>query len=196
MGAFARCFLFILASASCAVSQSLLEAISNYTELSNFTALLTNNPNLADAVLTTNTTSLLEPATLLIPSNEAFAKFEADNNLTISTLDISQLEPYLLYHLLVGQVTTGNLSDANGLTVPTFLSAPQYNNRSGGSSLGSNGSDNNPYNGQVVFLQAQQSGSRKFSVRQLSNPTYNATGGAGEVVVSHPIIFDCTSRLP
>lgn len=183
--------LSLLAFASSASSQALIQAISGYAELSNFTALLTANPNLANALLTTNTSSLIEPATVLIPNNNAFAKFASENNISISAISIQQLEPILLYHLLVGQVTTGNLSDAAGITVPTFLNTPQYNNRTGGPGLGSNGSSSDPNNGQVVFLQAQQDGSaasRRFKVRQLQNPTYNVTSGVGETIVSQSLL--------
>lgn len=106
----------------------------------------------------------------------------------MSNLTIQQLEPYLEYHLLVGQVTSDNLTAANGITVPTYLTGQQFNNRSAGDALGSTGANGDVHNGQVVFLQAKQSPSqnstKRFVVRQLENPTVNAQGGLGHMIVS------------
>lgn len=105
----------------------------------------------------------------------------------MSRLSIQQLESYLLYHLLVGEVLGQNLTAQQGITVPTFLTGPTFNNRSAGEGLGSSGADGDIHNGQVVFLQAKNSGTsgspNKFAVRQLQNPTVNAQGGLGHQIV-------------
>ena len=167
-------------------AQTLLEAISTFPELSNFTTLMTDNPDLAGALLTSNASSLTGTSTILVPDNSAFTKVSALYNVSMQNLSVQQLEPYLQYHLLVGQVTTENLTAENGITVPTFLTGPTFNNRSAGDALGSSGADGDINNGQVVFFQAKQQsgGSRRFTVRQLQNPTVNAQGGLGHMIVS------------
>lgn len=184
-----QAFIGICSIAACVSAQSLLEAISGFPELSNFTALLSDDPNLAQALLTSNYTSLRGPATVLVPDNSAFNKLSALYRVSMSNLTIQQLEPYLEYHLLVGQVTSENLTAASGITVPTYLTGQQFNNRSAGDALGSTGADGDVHNGQVVFLQAKQDQSssnntKRFTVRQLENPTINAQGGLGHMIVS------------
>ena len=106
----------------------------------------------------------------------------------MGNLSIEQLEPYLSYHLLVGEVTSDNLTLPEGITVPTYLMGETYNNRSAGEALGSTGADGDVHNGQVVFLQAKgaspaSNSSRKFALRQLQDPTVNAQGGLGHMIV-------------
>lgn len=181
--------IFVLFSLSAyAVSQSLLEAISTYPELSNFTTLMTDNPGLAGALLTSNASSLSGESTILVPNNAAFSKISALYNVTMANLTVEQLEPYLEYHLLVGRIGSQNFSEPQGVTVPTYLTGPTYNNRSAGAALGSSGASGDPRNGQVVFFQAKsngtQGGRKKFLLRQLQNPTVNAQGGLGHMIVS------------
>lgn len=181
------------AIANGANAKSLLEAVSNFPQLSNFTTLLTNYPTLAEGLLTSNYTSLSGPATFLVPSDSAFDKIAVYYDLPIANLTVEQLEPYIQYHLLVGEVTSYNLTAASGITVPTYLSAPQFNNRSAGEALGSTGADGNVHNGQVVFLQAKQdqsssSNTKRFVVRQLESPTVNVQSGLGHELVSRLLI--------
>lgn len=191
-------FALLLSLTACVASQSLLEAISAYPELSNFTALMTDNPGLAGALLTSNASSLTGESTILVPDNSAFRKISALYNVSMSNLTVEQLEPYLEYHLLVGRIGSSNFSAPQGLTVPTYLTGPTYNNRSAGAALGSSGAEGDVHNGQVVFFQAKTdntttNGSRRFMLRQLQNPTVNAQGGLGHMIVcphnpysSHP----------
>lgn len=178
------------------VSQSLLEAISAFDGLSRFTELMTNNPDLAGALLTSNTTFLSEASTILVPDNSAFDKVSALYNISMSNLSVSQLEPYLQYHVLVGQVTTENLTEPEGVTVPTFLSGPTFNNRTAGAALGSSGAEGDPHNGQVVFFQSKPSNSsssvKSFEIRQLQRPTIDAQGGLGHKIVSLLLSFNET----
>ncbi|KAK5075344.1 hypothetical protein LTS08_001590 [Lithohypha guttulata] len=177
------CF-HVLLLAAVAKAQSLLEAISTFPQLSNFTALMTDNPQLAGALLTSNSSSLTGQSTILVPDNSAFTKVSALYNVSMGNLSIQQLEPYLQYHLLAGLVTADNFTASEGVTVPTYLTGPTFNNRSAGAALGSSGADGDVRNGQVVFFQAKQttSGSRKFVLRQLQNPTVNAQGGLGHQI--------------
>lgn len=178
-------------------AQSLLEAISGFSQLSRFTELMTDNPQLAGALLTSNVSTFGGPSTILVPDNSAFDKISVIYNVSMSNLTVTQLEPYLQYHLLVGQVTTENLTAPRGVTVPTFLTGPQFNNRTAGAALGSSGATDDPKNGQVVFLQSKprnstENGRRMFEIRQLQNPTVNAQGGLGHQIVSRspPMIHD------
>lgn len=84
--------------------------------------------------------------------------------------------------LLAGQVTTENFTAEEGITVPTFLTSPTFNNRSAGAALGSSGADGDVKNGQVVFFQAKQTSQKKFVLRQLQNPTVTAQGGLGHQI--------------
>lgn len=187
MKPFLQCVPAILGLARIVTSQSLLEAISAYPELSNFTALMTDNPDLAGALLTSNASSLTGPSTVLVPDNSAFSKVSVLYNISMSNLTVEQLEPYLQYHLLVGTVLSENFTDPAGITVPTYLTGPTFNNRSAGQALGSTGADGDAHNGQVVFFEAKSDtssgGTKRFSLRQLANPTVNAQGGLGHKIV-------------
>lgn len=172
-------------------AQSLLEAIAGYPGLTNFVTLLQNNPNLANALLSNanrSSLSLSEPTTVLIPSNEAFRKESTLFGLPYQNLTVEQLQPYLQYHLLVGSVTSTNLTNST-LTVPSFLSAEQYNNRSAGAALGADTSGS--HNGQVVILSPIRTSSNKFLIRQLGG--ISAQGGFIDKVVR---IFLNTSQMP
>lgn len=174
---------------SLVASQSLLDAISTYPQLSNFTALMRDNPALANALLTANATSLTGDITVLVPDNSAFTKVSSLYNISMSSLTLQQIEPFLSYQVMVGQYTSNNFTTQGGITAPTFLSGPQYNNRSAGAALGSSGANGDIRNGQVVFIQAKDdtsnaSATRKFALRQLSNPMFNAQGGLGHQIVS------------
>lgn len=177
----------VLTLAACAASQSLLVAISQYPELSRFTELMTNNPGLAGALLTSNSSSLSGPSTVLVPDNSAFDKVSVLYNVSMSDLSVEELEPYLQYHLLAGEVLSNNFTAPAGITVPTYLTGPTYNNRSAGDALGSTGADGDVHNGQVVFFQAKSggtvNGTKRFAVRQLQNPTVDAQGGLGHKIV-------------
>ena len=175
--------LNLLSVVICVSSQTLLEAISNLPELSNFTALITDNPNIAGALLTSNALLLRGQSTILVPDNSAFTKVSALYNMSMSKLSLEQFEPYISYHLLVGQVKSENFTAPEGITIPTYLTGPTYNNRSAGEGLGSSGADGDVHNGQVVFFQAKSSGTQRFILRQLQNPTVNAQGGLGHQIV-------------
>lgn len=180
----------ILGLVSLGVSQSFLTAISQFSQLSNFTTLMYNNPGLAGALLTSNATSLTK-TTVLVPDNSAFDKLEASLGAPIGSLTVEQLEPVLQYHLLVDELTTENFTVANGTTRPTFLAGPTYNNRSAGAALGSSGAEGDPHNGQVVFMQASEpeddpsvAGAKRFRLRQTNaqSERIEVQGGLGHVI--------------
>lgn len=182
----------LLTWATGVASQSLVEAISAFPELSNFTSLMIANPGLAGALLTSNASSLTGPATVLVPDNSAFTKLSVRYNISMGKLSLEQLEPYLEYHLLVGLVGSTNFSTPGGITVPSYLTGPTFNNRSAGAALGSTGADGDIHNGQVVFFEAKSTtttanGTKKFALRQLQNPTVNAQGGLARMIVCHSL---------
>ena len=159
-------------------AQSFLTALSQFPQLSNFTTLMRNNPGLAGALLTSNASSLTQ-ITVLVPDNSAFDKLEASLGAPIGSLSVTQLEPILQYHLLVGKLTANDFAAQNGTTVPTFLNGPKYNNRSAGAALGSSGATGDPHNGQVVFIQAISPNSKRFIVGRQASPIATVQGGLG-----------------
>lgn len=184
----------LFALATRVASQSLVEAISVFPELSNFTSLMRDNPGLAGALLTSNASSLDGQATVLVPDNSAFTKLSVRYNMSMGKLSLEQLEPYLQYHLLVGLVGSENFSTPGGITVPSYLTGPTFNNRSAGAALGSSGADGDVHDGQVVFFEAKgavttSNGTKRFALRQLQNPTVNAQGGLARMIVCHLLLF-------
>ncbi|KEF63132.1 uncharacterized protein A1O9_01108 [Exophiala aquamarina CBS 119918] len=168
---------------SVASAQTFLEAISQYSQLDNFTTLMTNNPGLAGALLTSNASSLTQ-TTVLVPDNSAFDKLQTLLGVPVGSLSVAQLEPILSYHVLVNELTSDNFTVENGTTQPTFLTGELYNNRSAGAALGSSGAEGDPNNGQVVFIEAKDDpiDARRFTVRQLPSPEVEVKGGLGHII--------------
>lgn len=168
---------------SVASAQTFLEAISQYSQLDNFTTLMTNNPGLAGALLTSNASSLTQ-TTVLVPDNSAFDKLQTLLGVPVGSLSVAQLEPILSYHVLVNELTSDNFTVENGTTQPTFLTGELYNNRTAGAALGSSGAEGDPKNGQVVFIEAKDDpiDARRFTVRQLPSPGVEVKGGLGHVI--------------
>ena len=184
LSSFCHAVIFSACFAVWAEAQSFLAAISQFPQLSNFTTLMNDNPELAGSLLTSNATSLTQ-ITVLVPDNFAFDMLEAKLGVPIGSLTVEQLEPILQYHVLVGGLTTNNFTVQNGTTVPTFLNGPLYNNRSAGAALGSSGAAGDPHNGQVVFIEAIQTTSpnpKRFVVRQLAPPIASVQGGLGHQI--------------
>jgi hypothetical protein len=138
--------------------------------------------------LTSNFSADLQQ-TVLVPNNDAFTKLEKKLGVPVNSLTVEQLEPILSYLVLVGSLTTVNFTAPQGLTTPTFLTGPTYNNRTAGPALGvADGDTSNPNNGQVVFIQAAPSppsGSKRFTVRQGTQakaPQEIVQGGLGHKI--------------
>ncbi|KAH6695979.1 hypothetical protein BKA61DRAFT_623658 [Leptodontidium sp. MPI-SDFR-AT-0119] len=155
--------LLYLSCALGAGAQSFYAAISQISQLSNFTSFFENNFPLASQLLTNSST---EPHTILVPNDNAFAKYESDNGYSITALSATELTSLIQYHVLVGRLSSANFSASRGLTAPSLLVGEQYNNRSAGTALSANFSNPASANGQVVFIQSGlQSSSKKFRVR-------------------------------
>jgi len=174
-------------AASCLLSvasaQTFLEAIAQYPQLDNFTTLMTNNPGLAGALLTSNASSLTQ-TTVLVPDNSAFDKLQKLLGVPVGSLSVAQLEPILSYHVLVNELTSDNFTVENGTTQPTYLTGELYNNRTAGAALGSSGAEGDPKNGQVVFIEAKNDpiDARRFALRQLPSPGVDVKGGLGHII--------------
>ena len=169
--------LLCIGCASVGHTLPLLDAISVYPQLSNFTAFYQNNIEVANLLLTNSST---EPRTILIPNNDAFANFELQHGVSIWSLSAADLEALLQYHILVGKLTAANFSQPSGLTVPSLLTGQQYDNRSAGPELSSSFGNTEHANGQVVYISsAGQSGSRKLAFRQSGTSGLQVRSGLG-----------------
>jgi hypothetical protein len=161
-----------------AQAQSFLNAISTYPQLSNFTSLLTTNPGLASSLLSPSPSA---PQTVLVPDNNAFLSFQTSTGQSFS----NQSQDYLMavgqYHILNGNLTSQDFLHAEGITVPTGLMGPTYDNRTAGDALLSSGATTGNHDGQVVFI-APNTTSASFSKRQLGSPAAYVQSGLGHQV--------------
>ncbi len=118
-----------------------------YATCSNFTNLYVNDPTLASLLATGSTTT---PYTVLVPDNDAFVSYESFYGYPITALSSAHLQTLISYHIMVGDLNSGNFTNQKGLTVPTLLTGQTYNNRTPGSGLKDGfGGD---AGGQVVYI--------------------------------------------
>ena len=181
--------LLLLATAVIpATARTLIEAIENIPELSNFTSFYNANKFFASAFFGNKT---LYPITVFIPNNKAFAKFYNTTGSPLTSLGPLELLTIIQYHTLVSGLDKNNLTNASsgsGLTVPTLLVSDLFNNRSAGSGLTSKFGGNERSNGQVVFISgsggsgvarrtvlSRQAGSSTSSVRSGLSSTVSIT---------------------
>ena len=155
---------------------SLSAALSNYTELSSFSQVLTTFPTLLTLLVPANLGTRI---TILVPSNSAFEKFiKANNGQAPTSLPVDKLSAIFQYHILAAQLTSRNFTTPRGITVPTLLREKLYNNRSAGAALvntfGAAASEGN-----VLFVAPDPIAKAKLRVRQ-GTPSVNARGGLGE----------------
>ena len=172
---------FIIGAACATVkAQGLIDTINANPEFSSFSALLQSNIGLASSLVATSST---DRRTILVPNNDAFSKLAA-NGSPISSLPKDIILDILYYHTLVGALTSKDFSAPKGLTVPTFLTGEQYNNRSAGAALNSVSSSSASHNGQVVVITSKGStqSKREFNLRQLSSPGAEVTSGLAHTV--------------
>ncbi|PVH71119.1 FAS1 domain-containing protein [Cadophora sp. DSE1049] len=130
-------------------AQSFLSAISAYPQLSNFTNLLSTDPALASSLFSYSATA---PQTVLVPDDNAFLSFRQATGQTFPSISQNNSLPVLQYHMLSGLFTQKSFADPDGLTAPTGLRGPTYNNRSAGAALSSLGATTANQDGQVVFI--------------------------------------------
>lgn len=169
----------ILSVLHLAQAQSFLAAISTYPQLSNFSSLLTTNPDVATGLLSFSASS---PQTVLVPNDDAFLNYQAATGQEITSSATDLLQKVVQYHTLDGSYSAESFSPQEGVTIPTLLTDETYNNRSAGAALSSVGATgaSGGKNGQVVFI-APQTGST-FTIRQLSSEgAFVQTGLAARV---------------
>jgi hypothetical protein len=146
MPAAAALFVSILL-ASLVGANTFLQAISVFPQLSNFTSLYLSNPNLA-SLLSASSPTL--PYTVLVPNNDAFISYEKIYGHPVTALSSADLQTLISYHIMVGDLRSGNFTNPKGLTVPTLLTGQQYNNRTPGLAL--EHGFGNEAGGQVVYI--------------------------------------------
>ncbi|KAI9767504.1 MAG: hypothetical protein M1839_004492 [Geoglossum umbratile] len=165
------------ALAAVVTAQSLADALNKHSQFSNFTDLLRSHPDLASGLVPATTA---DRRTILVPNNDAFGKL----TISIGSLPTAQIRDMLNYHSLVGEMTAADFSAPSGLTVPTFLTSAQYNNRSSGDRLNSIGASTASHSGQVVVITVRANSKREFSVRQQSSTADVTSGLANKVTLT------------
>jgi hypothetical protein len=157
---------------------SFVEAISAYPQLSNFTSLLESNPGLASPF---NAISPSAPQTVLVPDNDAFLSFQNSTGQSFASEPYDYIQAVISYQLLNGNLSSQDFLHPAGITIPTGLTGPTYDNRTAGSALISSGASTGNHDGQVVFI-APDTTPTSFNPRQLgSTEAYVQSGVANQV---------------
>lgn len=160
---------------------SLVTALRPFPQASDFSSFITLNPEALTSLLPNDTTG---GVTLLVPSNTAFSTYQTKYGVSLASISQDQVRTVLQYHVLVAPLNSTDFKQAtNGLTVPTFLTDQQYNNRSAGPALLAEFGKN--ANGQVLYFSKDPiSSSSKVRVRvrqSQSGDTTNVRAGVSEV---------------
>jgi hypothetical protein len=159
---------------------SLSAATGQYDQLSNFTSLITDSPTLLSTIFSSGPN-----ITLLVPSDAAFASYKNATGTSLADLSVTSLSEILSYHVLVSPVSSTTFQAASkGLTIPTYLTDTEFNNRTAGSLLLNQ--YGNSAKGQVLFFSPTAiPGTKKRSVqvRQTASQggTTNVRSGLGKV---------------
>lgn len=119
-----KLFSFI-AWAAFASSQSITSVLSGAPELSNLTALVSQYPNLVEALKTT------PDITILAPSNDAIAKLLASPLGKSLAAEPKLIEAILSYHVVTGKLATSEFK-TTPVFLPTGLTAQALTNVTGG----------------------------------------------------------------
>ncbi|KAJ8108838.1 hypothetical protein OPT61_g7891 [Boeremia exigua] len=146
--------LFLLGTAlGGAYAQALLEALSKVPELSNFTTFYQNNEAFAAAYFGNESSY---PITFLAPSNDAFASYFEQFQVSLFDVGPETLLQLVQYHTLVSDLKSENFTNvgSTGLTAPTMLKDSPNNNRSSGVNLAAKFGGPEKARGQVVFIQS------------------------------------------
>lgn len=176
-------------------AQSLLQALSTYPELTQFSNLLSTNPSLASGLLSADA-----ERTVLVPNNKAFAAYQQQTGQGLGAASAEVLRPFLQYHVLDGSYDASSFKPNRGVTIPTLLTGEVFNNRSAGAALSSfaasSGDDDN--NGQVVFAAPRQSGPvyvQSGLAQQVNLTTTNGTFEGGRFHIIDGLVLSF-SQLP
>jgi uncharacterized surface protein with fasciclin (FAS1) repeats len=147
-----------------AVSQSLLDAISAYSQLSSFRNLLQVYPGLTPPANTPQ-------VTVLVPSDSAFNNYLQSTGKTVNSLPIDTLINIFQYHTLSSALSSAEFRRNPQVLANSRLTNETYNHR--------NGTD-----GQVVLISALTKGNAStITVRQSTPGAVDAvTSGGGAMV--------------
>jgi hypothetical protein len=157
---------------------SFVEAISAYPQLSNFTNLLQSNGGLTSSFYSFSASA---PQTVLVPDNNAFLSFQNSTGQSVASQPYNYLQAVISYQILNGNLSSQDFLHPAGITVPTGLTGPTYDNRTAGSALISSGASTGNHDGQVVFI-APNTTSTTFAPRQLGSAgAYVQSGVANQV---------------
>ena len=117
-----------------AQTQSSLEtALGQYPNLSTFKTLLAGFPNLLQTVAPVLPGQKL---TILVPTNDAITSFlTSSNRSSLAQLPLAQLQSVLKYHVIEAGLATNDFQAPGGITPPTLLKDPLYNNRTAGAQI-------------------------------------------------------------
>ncbi|KAJ4362265.1 hypothetical protein N0V83_010358 [Neocucurbitaria cava] len=161
-------YLIVLSTAVAANAQSLVEVLSKFPDLSNFTAFYTASQAFASAYFGNTSTY---PITFLAPNDEAFATLQEQYGTGLANISVDTLLTLVQYHTLVSNLTTQDMDNGgNGLTVPTMLNNAVNNDRSAGVSLAGRFGGVARASGQVVFISSANSGaSKRFRLMSRQN---------------------------
>lgn len=165
--------LYLGAAVNCqgtGLQANFINALTGYPGLSTFRGLLSDNSSILDTVLQNNDGKV----TVLVPDNDAFAKFTATFG-QLSTISSERLLAILKYHILVSELTTSNFTVNGGITIPTLLQDEKYNNRSAPAQLATQFGTR--ANGQVVFASLSPNNLTQIKIRQSEAEDVAVTGG-------------------
>ncbi|KAE9374020.1 FAS1 domain-containing protein [Stipitochalara longipes BDJ] len=173
------CILSFLSHSALVIrALSFVQAISAYPQLSNFTSLLNSNGGLAQPFYSF---SYSAPQTVLVPDNNAFLAFQQSTGQSFASQPYDYIQSVINYQLLNGNLKSQDFLHPAGVSVPTGLTGPTYDNRTAGSALISSGASTGNHDGQVVFI-APNTTSTSFSPRQLGSTGAYVQSGLGHQV--------------
>ncbi|KAF8242775.1 Fasciclin-domain-containing protein [Wilcoxina mikolae CBS 423.85] len=165
--------LFLCISAVLSQSPPLMAATENRPDLSMFRQLMINNPVPARTLLSNTQVPPEQQRTLMIPSNDAFLKYEQRFGQPVQGAPEAILSALFNYHTLNGAFTDQQLNQPGGMTAPSGLLDDTYNHRIPVNQLPQ------PNDGQVVLI-TQVAGLGHFQARA-NNPLY-AQSGLGDQI--------------
>lgn len=160
---------------STVLSQSLMQATENRSDLSTFRQLLINNPGPARTLLSETPVAPGDEKTLLLPNNDAFIKYAQQNGQTVQGSPEVILSALLSYHTLNGGLTDEQLNQPGGMTAPSGLLDDTYNHRVLVNETAQ------PQDGQIVLI-TQVAGLGQFPARA-NNPIYAQSGLGNQISV-------------
>ncbi|KAH0536743.1 hypothetical protein FGG08_006415 [Glutinoglossum americanum] len=162
-------------------SQSFIDAISAFPQLSSFASFLNNNTTYAATLL-----NVTRSQTILVPSNSAFTEYRNVTGHSIESLGPDTVQRILQYHTLNATLKSGDLAGGaaaqRGVVVGTQLVDKRYNDR------GKWGNSNIKSPGQVVYISPASAGktrrSLELATRQGSATTTVGTGAGSSTTMN------------